>query len=168
MNKIFMTIFLMLNLAACSSLSRKNLEKTENMQDILDQAESSATVGGRRILEVSRAMIENKNIFVGGCWNYINAVYDQAGYPAKLRDTIYKSKFQGPYVDSVMIQSGDWLYFVNHTFRDSEHSAIFVAWIDQEKKEAWMVNYVGGNKKMPGTYKKFILAKVYNIFRASE
>ncbi len=167
MNKVLMILFLLLNLTACSSVGKKNIENIENVQDILDQAESSATVGGRRVLEVSREMIANQSIFVGGCWNYINAVYNQAGYLEKSRDTIYKSKFKGPYVDTGMIQAGDWLYFVNHSFRDSEHSAIFVAWINQDNKEALMVNYIGGNKKKPGTYKRFILDKVYNIFRAA-
>lgn len=167
MNKLFMILILLVNLVACSSMGRNNLNKTENVQDILDLAESNASVEGRRVLEVSRTKIANQDIFIGGCWDFINAVYLEAGYSAKLRETIYKSKFKGPYVNSDIIEAGDWLYFVNHSFRDSEHSAIFVAWIDQTKKEALMVNYVGGKKKKPGTYKRFILDKVYNIFRAS-
>ena len=83
----------MFNLAACSSIGRKNLEGNENIQIILEQAESNASNGGRKILEVSTEMIANKEIFVGGCWNYINAVYDKAGYSSKLRNTIYKSKY---------------------------------------------------------------------------
>ena len=67
-----------------------------------------------------------------------------------------------------MIEAGDWLYFVNHSFSESEHSAIFVTWLDEDRKEALMVNYIGGSKKRPGTYKRFIIDEVYNIIRAKE
>lgn len=159
----------MTGLVSCASAAKsKKLNNIENYEEVLDLAEADATVGGRKILEVSRSMISNQEIFVGGCWNYINAVYDRAGFSSNLRDTIYKSKFQGPYASSDIIQGGDWLYFVNHTYNESEHSAIFVAWLDEDKKEALMVNYVGGNKKKPGTYKRFILDQVYNVLRAKE
>lgn len=158
----------MASLVSCTSARGNRLDKIENVEEILDLAESGATASGRKILEVSRSMIANQDVFVGGCWNYINAVYDRAGYSAKQRDTIYKSKFQGPYVNSDLIQSGDWLYFVNHSFSESEHSAIFVTWLDEDRKEALMVNYIGGSKKRPGTYKRFIIDEVYNIIRAKE
>jgi hypothetical protein len=159
----------MIGLVSCASSAKSNKhKKIDNYEEILDQAEADATVGGRRILEVSRSMISNQEIFAGGCWNYINAVYDRAGAPSNLRDTIYKSKFQGPYASTDLIQGGDWLYFVNHSYSESEHSAIFVAWINEDKKEALMVNYIGGNKKKPGTYKRFIIDEVYNVFRVKE
>lgn len=159
----------MMGLVSCASAAKgKKLSIIENYEEILDLAEADATVGGRKILETSRSMISNQEIFVGGCWNYINAVYDRAGVPSNSRDTIYKSKFQGPYANSDIIQGGDWLYFVNHSYSESEHSAIFVAWINEDKKEALMVNYVGGNKKNPGTYKRFIIDEVYNVLRVKE
>jgi len=158
----------MASLVSCASARGNKLDKIENVEEILDLAESGATASGRKVLEVSRSMIANQDIFVGGGWNYINSVYNRIEYTEKLRDTIYKSKFQGPYVNSDLIQSGDWLYFVNHSFSESEHSAIFVTWLDEDRKEALMVNYIGGNKKRPGTYKRFILDEVYNIIRAKE
>ena len=159
----------MTGLVSCASAAKsKKLNNIENYEEVLDLAEADATVGGRKILEVSRSMISNQEIFVGGCWNYINAVYDRAGVPSNLRVTIYKNKFEGPYASSDIIQGGDWLYFVNHSYSESEHSAIFVAWINEDKKEALMVNYVGGNKKKPGTYKRFIIDEVYNVLRVKE
>lgn len=131
-------------------------------------AMAKASVSGRKVLETSKMMIENKGIVVGGCWDYINAIYNRSGFPEKERDVIFKSKFKGPYADIALIGPGDWLYFVNHTYRDIEHSAIFIAWIDMNKKEALMVNYVGGNQKKPATYKRFVLDNVYNIFRGKE
>jgi hypothetical protein len=169
MTKLIMILWLLTSLISCASASRDKQGKIENTEEMLDLAEANASPGGRKVLEASRAMISNQELHVGGCWNYINAVYDRAGYASsKQRETIYKSKFNGPYVKSDVIQTGDWLYFVNHSFSESEHSAIFVAWIDEEKKEALMVNYVGGNKKKPGTYKRFILDEVYNVFRAQD
>lgn len=158
----------MTGMVSCASARGNRLDKIDNIEEILSLAENEASPSGRKVLEVSREMIANQDIFKGACWDYINAVYDRAGYSAKLRNTIFKSKFQGPYVNPDMIQAGDWLYFVNHSFNESEHSAIFVAWIDEDRHEALMVNYVGGNKKKPGTYKRFILDEVYNILRAKE
>lgn len=167
MTKLLLIFGLLLSLMSCASASRDK-DKIENPEELLELAEANASAGGRRVLEASRNMISEQELHIGGCWNYINAVYDRAGFPSKQRETVYKSKFNGPYVKSDVIQAGDWLYFVNHSFSESEHSAIFVAWIDEGKKEALMVNYVGGNKKKPGTYKRFILDEVYNVFRPQD
>lgn len=170
MRKILSYIFLLTCLISCATttLDSKKFDEVQNIEDILSYAEDHSTEHGKRILLTSRDMISNQEVFVGGCWDYINEVYNRAGYPSKRRETAYKSKYKGPYVKSDNIQTGDWLYFVNHSYRDIEHSAIFVAWIDRDTKEALMVNYVGGNKKQPATYKRFILDKVYNIFRARD
>ena len=113
-------------------------------------------------------MISSQEIVIGGCWDYINEVYNRAGFTSKNRFTAYKSKFKGPYYNSDKILPGDWLYFVNHSYKDIEHSAIFVKWLDKDKKIALMVNYLGERKKVPATYKEFHLDKVYNVIRAKE
>lgn len=138
---------------------------TESDENILNRAESEASEGGRRILETSRSMIITQDVVVGGCWDFMNTVYKRAGFNDKKRETVFKSKYAGPYLEEDIIQAGDWLYFVNHSYNDIEHSAIFVAWTNKEKKEALMVNYVGENKKKPAFYKKFILDNVYNVIR---
>lgn len=166
MKKLLLILILLTGLISCASASKDT--SMENTEELLNLAEASASVGGRRVLEASRSMISNQEIFVGGCWNYINEVYDRSGAPSKQRQTIFKSKLKGPYAKTEDIMAGDWLYFVNHSFSDSEHSAIFVTWINEDKKEALMVNYIGGNKKTPGTYKRFILDEVYNVFRAQD
>ena len=168
MKKILFILVLLTSVISCASASKNIESDSSNETEILDQAESSATPGGRTILEISRTMIADQDIIVGGCWDYINAVFDRAGYPSQQRLTVYKSKFAGPYAQVESFQSGDWLYFVNHSYKNIEHSAIFVAWVDEVKKEALMVNYVGGNKKKPASYKRFILDNVYAIFRAKE
>lgn len=110
-------------------------------------------------------MISSQEIVIGGCWDYINEVYNRAGFDSKNRFTAFKSKFKGPYYDPDKILPGDWLYFVNHSYKDIEHSAIFVKWLDKDKNIALMVNYLGEKKKVPATYKEFHLDKVYNVIR---
>lgn len=166
MKKILILLLALTSFVSCASNS--DIKNPENVEDILDQAESSASVGGRRVLESSRTMIANQDVVVGGCWHYINAVYDRAGFPSNQRETVFKSKFNGPYLTTDIFQPGDWLYFVNHSYKDTEHSAIFIAWMDKEKKDALTISYVGGNQKKPGTYKRFIIDKVYNVFRPKE
>ena len=156
MIKTLTILIFLLGLFSCASVSN------------LDKAEKSATLGGTKILEASRSMISTQEIVVGGCWDYINTIFERVGYSTNQRVTIYKSKFQGPYAKSDIIKPGDWIYFVNHSYCDREHSAIFVAWIDQEKKLALMVSYMGENKKLPGSYKQFTLDKIYNVIRAQD
>lgn len=160
MNKI-LTIFLTLVcIVSCSTVTKD--------PEVLDRAEGSASPGARKILEASRSMISNQEIIVGGCWDYINTVFDRAGYSENQRVTIFKSKLKGPYIKADKIEPGDWLYFVNHSYSGSEHSAIFVAWTNKEKKEALMVSYLGGNKKKPAEYKKYTINKIYNVIRARD
>jgi hypothetical protein len=165
MNKFFTAIFIFLITVSCST----NI-LNEDMGAVLEKAESRADAGGKKVLEASQAMIADKEIVVGACWDYINAVFNRAGFPDGFRTTVYKSKFHGPYLNlkDETLKPGDWLYFVNHSFRESEHSAIFVDWADKDKKIAWMVSYVGGNKKQPAFYKKYSVANIYNIVRAKE
>lgn len=166
MNKILKILLVLATVISCASSSKD--PKIENVENILEHAERTASFGGRRILEVSRSMIANQEIIVGACWDYINTVYVRAGYSADQRVTIFKSKLQGPYIQTDLVEPGDWLYFVNHSYRETEHSAIFVGWTDEEKKEALMISYVGGNKKKPATYKKYILTNIYNVIRTQD
>jgi hypothetical protein len=171
--KTLIVLIILSNFISCATASRpqgKNLkiETSLSFEEILDQAETNSTSGGRKVLEASRTMISNREIVPGACWNYINKVYNLAGYSSNQRVTIFKSKLPGPYVKADQIEAGDWLYFVNHSYGDIDHSAIFVAWTDEEKKIALMVSYVGGNQKKPALYKKYILTNVYNIIRAHD
>jgi hypothetical protein len=170
MNKIFVILFVLLSFTACASAIKTPIKNSriENIEEFLDQAEAASSLGGRRILEASRSMISNQEVIIGGCWNYINTVYDRSGYSSNQRVTVYKSKFQGPYAKPELIKPGDWLYFVNHSFNETEHSAIFVGWIDEEKLIALMVSYLGGNQKKPALYKKYVLNNIYNIMRAHD
>jgi hypothetical protein len=173
MNKILSIILILICVVSCASVPKDlskytKIKHSENLEEILDRAEANSTPAGSEILKVSRSMISNQDIIVGGCWDYINTVFNHAGFLANQRVTIFKSKLRGPYVNADKVLPGDWLYFVNHSYNDTEHSAIFVAWIDEEKKTALMVSYVGGKQKKPALYKEYTLTNIYNVIRAQD
>lgn len=146
--------------------------KTYKLNDttlkILDDAETNASAGSLLVLQMARAMIVAKDLVIGSCWDYIHAIYVKAGYEIKDRDTLFKSKKEGPFADTKTILPGDWLYFINHSFEDHEHSAIFVAWINEETQEALTISYAGGDSKTPARYRSYILSSVYNIMRPKQ
>lgn len=115
---------------------------------ILDRAEEQASPEGKVILTTSRSMIAERLIVVGSCWDYINAVYNRAQYPADKRVSALKSKILGPFADVSIIQPGDWLYFINHSYSEVDHSGIFVEWINIDKKSAVMMSYKGGGLEL--------------------
>ncbi|MBC7538793.1 MAG: hypothetical protein H7281_08230 [Bacteriovorax sp.] len=168
MNKILTILIILTTIVSCATSSKNKNAKSENLEEILNRAEADSTPGGRRILETSRAMIAKQEIIVGGCWDYINRVYNRAGFAEDQRVTIFKSKLKGPYVNASRIEPGDWLYYVNHSYSDTEHSAIFVAWTNEEKNIALMVSYLGENRKKPAEYKTYTISNIYNVIRARE
>ncbi|HXH74703.1 MAG TPA: hypothetical protein VNJ08_07040 [Bacteriovoracaceae bacterium] len=160
-------------LISCSSVRTKSESLSDNihkgkikdLESILDRAEEKATPDGKVILTIGRSMITEREIVIGSCWDYINAVYNRALYPERKREHPLKSKTKGPFADVNTIQPGDWLYFINHSFSRRDHSGIFVEWIDIDKKKAVMMSYIGGKKRSPATYKIYNLENVYNIIR---
>jgi hypothetical protein len=167
-------ISLMVLLTACTSTpdippqyQPKPVVQKSALEQQLDEAENKATPPARKILQTGRQMaLVNGEIIQGGCWDYANAVYNLAGY-TKQRQIVFKgTKQQGPYADVSLIQHGDFLYYVNHSYGDVEHSAIFVDWLDYASKTALMLSYVGEHREQPASYKPYELTHVYQIIRA--
>ncbi|MBA2405896.1 MAG: hypothetical protein H0V66_14055 [Bdellovibrionales bacterium] len=170
-------IFIFLSLlTSCSSIKPRpqtndsdsdvgSNKKIKNLEEILDRAETQASPEGKSILTTSREMIAKKEVVVGSCWDYINAVYNRSNYPEGKRVTALKSKIVGPFADVSMIQPGDWLYFINHSYSERDHSGVFVEWVNLEKKRAIMMSYKGGKHKTPATYRIYSLRNVYYIIR---
>lgn len=140
----------------------------DNLEERLNQAEATATPQGLAVLQASRSMIDGGEVVLGSCWDFINAVYDRAGFPSKLRSTIHKGRYAGPFADDTTIQPGDWLYFINHSYGDVEHSGIFIGWTDEARREALVSSYAGGNKPVPGRYRLYDLSHVFNIIRGKQ
>lgn len=150
-----------------SVLVPQNQERSQ--QDIILEAEQKATDQGRKILTTGWQMaIIDKEIIPGGCWDYANEIFNRAGYPntGRKRKTIFKGAKKGPYAAISLIQPGDFLYYINHSYGDIEHSAIFVDWIDYTNKEALMLSYGGENRRKPARYLSYDLSSVYRIIRA--
>lgn len=141
----------------------------EKNKDILNNplilAEQRADGLAKQILETGRKMaLIDSTIIIGSCWDYINAVYNRAGFTNE-RIIIYNEKKRGPYADIDELRPGDWMYFVNYSYHNIGHSAIFVYWKDYEKKIGVTLSYSGENRKIPGKYKEYDLSGVYFITR---
>jgi len=102
----------------------------------------------------------------GSCWTYVNKVYDMAGFTSGKRDVIYAAKKGTLIKDPSIILPGDWLFHVNYSFRNVEHSAIFVCWQDKEKLLAVTLSHVGQNKYAGGDFGVYDLKGVYRVTRA--
>ena len=103
----------------------------------------------------------------GGCWDYLNAGFDRAGLPEQRRQMVFSGDAKaGPYADPATFLPGDWLYYVNHSYGDIEHSGVFVDWTDYARSEGLVLSYAGEQRNEPGRYKVYDLSHVYRITRA--
>lgn len=129
-------------------------------------AEMSSSQYAKAVLQQARQMaLQQREIVVGGCWDYLNLVFNRAG---AARQTVFNGSYAaGPYADSSEIQAGDWLYYINHSYHDIEHSGLFIGWVDQSKQQALILSYAGENRREPARYKVYDLSHVYQIIRPS-
>jgi len=133
---------------------------------LLSSAETQSSRAAREVVSTARKMALNeRTIIKGGCWDYLNAVFNRAGVT---RNTIHKGTYaQGPYAASSDIEAGDWLYYINHGYNGVEHSGLFVGWVDERAKQALILSYAGENRREPARYRVYDLSNVYQIMRPS-
>jgi hypothetical protein len=138
-----------------------------SMDARLRAAEAAAEPAGRQVLATARDLIDRAVVVVrGSCWDYANAVFERAGFPAgRARQTVFRGGKKGPYADLDQVRPGDWLYYVNHSYGEVPHSAIFVDWEDREAGLGLMIIYVGAKRRRPGRYEVYDLRSVYRIVR---
>lgn len=131
---------------------------------LLSSAEKQSSRAAREVISMARTMsLNERTVIKGGCWDYLNAVFNRAGVN---RSTVHKGAYaEGPYVNSDEIQVGDWLYYINHGYNDIEHSGLFVGWVDQSAKQALILSYAGESRKEPARYRVYDLSHVYQIIR---
>lgn len=131
---------------------------------LLDEAEAQASGGGLKVLQTGRRLtIDERRVIRGSCWTFASGVYKHAEIR---RTTVHKGRKSGPFADPDSFEPGDFLSYVNHSWRGSLHSAIFVTWVDRGRLEALMMSYVGGNKRTPGGYRTYRLSHVFRVQRA--
>lgn len=163
-------ILIVLFSASCQSNSKVLNEQgvTISTQGVMlstvKQAEERADEPGKAILQTGRKMVLERDIIPGTCWTWVNECFNRAGYGAN-KHIAFRGKKGGPYVNTEEIKPGDWLYFVNHSYRNIGHSGIFVCWVDKNRKIGLTLSYGGRNKKEPGRYRKYLLNDVYYITR---
>ncbi|WP_227679871.1 hypothetical protein [Psychrobacter frigidicola] len=131
---------------------------------LLSSAEAYSTPAARDVMSTARAMsLNERTIIQGGCWDYLNAVFNRAGVT---KNTVHKGAYgEGPYASSNEIEIGDWLYYINHGYNDIEHSGLFVGWVDERAKQALILSYAGENRQEPARYRVYDLSHVYQIMR---
>jgi hypothetical protein len=128
-------------------------------------AAAQATPGPRRVLDTARSMIDDSTIVRGSCFDWVDAVYHRAG--GHSHDTFHGGQ-SGPYAQVSDLQPGDWTFFINHSWGDDTHSAIFINWIDQSSREAQMVSYAGGHRDEPGRFGDYELTSVFRVVRMED
>lgn len=121
-----------------------------------------------RILDIGMNLaLISKTIIIGSCWDFVNEVYKRAGV-SSAKKTIFKSKLKGPYANPKLVKPGDWVYHINKSYNNVEHSAIFVCWKDLDKKLAITLSYAGMKRSVPASYGTYDLSNIFAIFRPIE
>lgn len=131
-------------------------------------AAEQATSGSVRsvLAEARRMTLFEKALVQGSCWDYLDKVWTRAGVPRVKRQVVFKSKQQGPFASVSTLQPGDWLYHINYSYKNIEHSGMFIGWLDKEKRLGVTLSYAGGNRREPARYRVYDLSGVYQITRA--
>jgi hypothetical protein len=172
-NKIFLLLACLFFIVNANSQVNKQLEKSSinycscQNQDTLNSTtiENSAS---NRILDIGMNMaLISRTIIIGSCWDFVNEVYKRAGVSSS-KKTIFTSKLKGPYANPNLVKPGDWIYHINKSYNNIEHSAIFVCWKDFEKKLAITLSYAGMKRSVPASYGTYDLSNIFAIFRPIE
>lgn len=134
--------------------------------DTLYRAEQLAARPSQQVLRTVRQMtLDHQEIIKGSCWDYLNAAFNRAGVS---KETVFTGEYPaGPFIDTSQIQPGDWLYYINHSYHDVEHSGLFVGWLNRENNEALILSYAGENRNEPARYKVYDVSHTYNVIRPS-
>ena len=158
-------MILLILLLTVSAAARSN--SYHKYQQFILHAETEATTAARKVMQTVRHMAEEKVVIRGACWDYLDAAFTKAGYPRGKRSIIHKgTKRGGPYAPAAKLRAGDWLYYINHSYHNIEHSGMFIGWIDYQKKLGLVMSYAGGGRAEPARYKVYDLSDVYHIMRA--
>ncbi len=166
--RIVLVCLLIISTAYADDVPRRFAKpNTELLTSTLNSAESEADPAAKKILQTGRKMVlDEKAVIIGGCWNYVDAVYSRAGFPKDQREIAFKGSLKnGPYANKDALQPGDWIYHINHSYHDIEHSGIFIKWLDKENAIGLLLSYRGERSNRPARYKGYDLSNVYTITR---
>ncbi len=168
--KKYLALILLVLFTGCSAknstVAAKHNKSYKKYYTFIINAENRATPSAKKVMKVTREMVESREVIRGACWDYLNRGFTRAGYPHAKRTIAFKSQKSGPYVSTKQIQTGDWLYHINHSYHGIEHSGMFIGWIDYDKKIGLTLSYAGEGRAEPARYRKYDLSSVYHIMRA--
>ncbi len=120
----------------------------------------------KRLLKTALEFVKRGKIIRGSCWNYINAIYNKNKISKNQRVVVFKSKKRGPFARKNLFKSGDWIYHINHSYHNIEHSGMFIKWVDKRNFKALMLSYAGEKRANPARFKVYNIDSTYNILRA--
>lgn len=132
----------------------------------VDDSNEAELGSGYLVLKKGFELVESNFKMSGSCWSYANKLYGLAGFTQTKRKVVYSAKKGTLLKDPSLILPGDWLYHVNYSFRNVEHSAIFVCWKDKANLLAITLSHVGQNKYAGGKFGVYDLKGVYQVTRA--
>jgi len=127
----------------------------------------SGTKGAAAIASAITRM-ERGQAISGSCWDYVSAVYKEAGFTGKSIQRVYSAPEAGPYADPAVLRPGDWVSFRNIYSASVSHSAIFVEWIHFESRTALMIDHPGGGQSLAGRYRVSDLSKLWQVQRPAD
>lgn len=142
----------------------------ESQPDQYRRFASAAHGAGRTVLLTAARMIEEGHIVKGSCYDYIDAVFKEAGHEDwRKREKVYRKAKKGPYVDLDLVEPGDWLWVVSYREGSNirTHSVLFVAWENRERGIAHVVSHPGQGRAVSGRYQTYDVSETYNITRPS-
>jgi hypothetical protein len=137
------------------------MKYSKDLNETISQTKGTA----KDILLNAYKFVKNKKVLPGSCWDYINSIYRESNASRK---TVFNSQKNGPYATLESLKAGDWIYHINHSYHDIEHSGLFIRWIDKNNTLALMLSYAGEGKKSPARFRAYNINKTYKIMRAKE
>lgn len=137
-----------------------------DFRQMLLRLEEDATDPARAVLSAGRKWVyEDRSVIRGSCWDFVNEIFRRTGHESQNRTTVFRSAERGPYADPDLIRPGDWIYHRNYSYRNIPHSAIFIGWVDRDRRIAYTLSYAGEGRRSVARYLKYDLRKVYQIVR---
>lgn len=162
-------------LASAASEQSECRRWDETVKSVCPDDDQPNAVLGKKILIIGDKIQASGAYGKGDCWLFVDAVYNRSGYTAPdfreqvfpPDESVYDCNRNRSYLTDInMIKPGNWLQHINLEYNNNDHSAIFVCWIDKDKKEACMLDYAGEQKCGNAKYKHHKLDKVFCILQA--
>ncbi len=147
------------------SLFAKDPTGLSRYKKIVEHSIEKSSGTQKKILQNALKMVESRVIIRGSCWDYIDRVYRESNAS---KVDIFSSKKSELYADIDKIKPADWLYHINYSYKNIEHSGLFIDWVDKNKTEAVMLSYAGEKKLLPARFRVYNIKSTYNIVRAKE